>query len=266
MHQRELASSSAARSPGAHRGGQRRAAFGPVILVIEADHQIRGFLARVLRAEGHDVHTAVDAASAMSLLALAPHAVVMAVDLPDADGRDLCRALREREGDVPLILLGSRPAGSGGIAELLSSFEAGADDYLFPPYSAPVLVARLGALLRRTGPNLDIEVGDLRLDPLNLELWSGSVSVSMSPIEFRLVARLAGGRGQLVSRRELVSAGWAPGAFVSSNTLDQYLSRLRRKLRASGSMQTISNVRGVGYRLCYQAREVGHDAGYGRFD
>lgn len=215
------------------------------LLVVEDDHGLRDVLARGLRDEGFEVDTAVDGASAIgAVINAAPDAIVLDVGLTDADGRDVCAALRARGYDVPVLFLTARD----NVTDRLSGFAAGADDYLAKPFAFAELVARLRALLRRaTDPAR--AWGDLHLDPTTHSVACGPAQVPLSPTEFRLLAKLFARPSMVLRRRELINAGWPDGAIVSDNTLDQYVSRLRRKLAAAGSTHAIEAARGVGFRI-----------------
>jgi two-component system response regulator MprA len=171
--------------------------------------------------------------------------LVIDIGLPDADGRDLCQALRARGVQTPVLFLTARDA----VVDRISGFDAGGDDYLAKPFAFVELVARLQALLRRAGSDGALESGGLRLDPLTHSLGDGTKDVPLTPTEFRLLAKLFAASGQAVRRRDLVRAGWPHGAIVRENTLDSYAARLRRKLKLFEQAPEISTVHGVGYRL-----------------
>lgn len=215
------------------------------ILVVEDDHGLRDVLARGLREEGFIVLTAADGTRAVRLATTGPvDALVLDIGLPDADGRDVCTALRSRGVDAPVLFLTAR----AGLTDRLSGFSAGGDDYLAKPYAFSELLARLRALLRRAADPAR-SWGDLRLDPATHALSRGEVEVTLSPTEFRLLAKLLTAPDTVLRRRDLVSAAWPAGGIVSDNTLDQYISKLRRKLAESGTAHMIEAARGVGYRL-----------------
>ncbi len=197
------------------------------MLVVEDDHGLRELLARGLREQGFLVMTAVDGSSALKAASGgALDAIVLDVGLPDSDGRDVCVALRSRGIDVPVLFLTAR----NNLTDRLSGFAAGGDDYLGKPFAFPELVVRLRALLRRaTDPSLAL--GDLRLDPASHAMSLGDVQLPLSPTEFRLLAKL-------MSTPQ-----------VSDNTLDQYISKLRRKLVEIGADAAIEAARGLGYRF-----------------
>ncbi|MEU0133317.1 response regulator transcription factor [Streptomyces sp. NPDC006296] len=218
---------------------------GRRVLVVEDDHALRDVLLRGLRDEGFDVVPARDGAGALRLAAEGFDAVVLDVGLPDADGRDVCQALRANGCAVPVVFLTAHHT----ITDRLTGFSAGGDDYLAKPFHLAELAARLRVTLRRAGPQAPAVAGDLVLDPVRFTCTVAGRPVGLTPTEFRLLAALAASAGSLVRRRELVRAGWPEGAQVTDNTLDQYLSRLRRKLRTAGSTLTVTTSRGTGHRL-----------------
>lgn len=215
------------------------------ILVVEDDHALRDVLRRGLAEEGFEPVPAADGATALRLAADGIGAVVLDVGLPDADGRDVCQAMRGNGFGAPVIFLTARH----GLTDRLSGFSAGGDDYLPKPFHLAELVARLRAVLRRSAPAAVTTAGDLVLDATRHSMRADGVPVDLSPTEFRLLATLAAAGGGIVSRRDLVRAAWPDGAQVSDNTLDQYLSRLRRKLREAGSALSLRTARGIGHRL-----------------
>ena len=242
------------------------------LLVVEDDLALRDVLARGLREEGFSVVTARDGGSAMQLANGDLVALVLDIGLPDTDGRDLCQALRARGIDAPVLFL----TAADRLTDRLSGFAAGGDDYLSKPFHLAELVARLRALLRRSvsGPVTD---SDVYLDPSSHSLVTSTATLPLTPTEFRLLGArgpdplarsrrrrrhparmtrppelgrraLLAAPGRVLRRQELVRAGWADGSQVHDNTLDQYASRLRRKLAEAGAVETISTARGVGYR------------------
>jgi DNA-binding response OmpR family regulator len=215
------------------------------LLVVEDDPELRSLLVRGLGEEGFDVEAVSDGAGAMARMDDAPDGLVIDVGLPDADGRDLCHALRARGCDVPVLFLTARDA----MTDRLAGFSAGGDDYLTKPFHFDELVARLRAALRRAGADPAATVGALRLDPVSHRVSGEGREATLTPTEFRVLAALAARPDQVVRRRELIRAAWPDGAIVHDNTLDQYVARLRRKLRDVTDDVTIITVHGVGYRL-----------------
>ncbi|MER5570702.1 response regulator transcription factor [Streptomyces goshikiensis] len=215
------------------------------ILVVEDDHRLRNVLLRGLREEGFETTPAQDGAAAMRLSVADVDAVVLDIGLPDADGRDVCQALRANGFDRPVIFLTARHH----LTDRLSGFSAGGDDYLAKPFHLAELAARLRAAVKRTRPAAPVSGGEVVLDAVRHTCTVRGVPLTLTPTEFRILAALLAAAGDLVPRRDLVRAGWPEGAQVSDNTLDQYLTRLRRKLRESGSILTLGTSRGVGHRL-----------------
>jgi two-component system response regulator MprA len=215
------------------------------LLVVEDDADLRSLLLRGLAEEGFDVTTARDGAGALARARDDVDALVIDVGLPDADGRDVCQALRARGVLAPVIFLTARDA----LTDRLAGFNAGGDDYLTKPFHFDELVARLRALLRRAGADPSTTIGDLRLDPVTHAVVRGDRQIALTPTEFRVLAALAARPGEVLRRRELVRAAWPEGAIVHDNTLDQYVARLRRKLRELSDDLSITTTHGVGYRL-----------------
>jgi two-component system response regulator MprA len=214
------------------------------VLVVEDDHGLRAAIVRGLREEHFDPVAAGDGRDALRAVDGRVDAVVLDIGLPDSDGRDVCQAMRAAGIEVPVLFLTARDH----LTDRLSGFAAGGDDYLCKPFHIAELAARLRAGLRRarvapaaapTGPHLD---------PATHALHDGPAEIALTPTEYRILACLMAAPGTAVRRRALVRAGWPEGAYVHANTLEQYITRLRRKLRASATVLHIDAVRGVGYR------------------
>ncbi len=220
--------------------------FGQSILIVEDDDELRGVLGRGLREEGYAVEGVATGAELLDRIERGvPDALVIDIGLPDTDGRDLCQALRARGIQAPVLFLTARDA----LVDRIAGFDAGGDDYLAKPFAFVELVARLQALLRRSGGDGMLEAAGLRLDPVRHSAGDTSGEVTLTPTEFRLLARLMARPGETVRRRDLVRAGWPHGAIVRENTLDAYVARLRRKLRQLEQAPEIATVHGVGYRI-----------------
>ena len=220
--------------------------FGQTVLVVEDDDELRSLLGRGLREEGFAVEAVASGAAALARVAAGePDVLVVDIGLPDADGRDVCQALRARGVQTPVLFLTARDA----LVDRIAGFDAGGDDYLPKPFALAELVVRLRALLRRAGANGKVEAAGLRLDPVTHSVSDDAQEVPLTPTEFRLLARLLANPGEAVRRRELVRAGWPHGAIVRENTLDAYIARLRRKLRPLQRSSAVTTVHGVGYRI-----------------
>jgi two-component system response regulator MprA len=214
--------------------------------VVEDDRDLRLLILRGLSEEGFDVTGSEGAEAALRHEGdRSADAFVIDIGLADADGRDLCQALRAQGVRAPVIFLTALDA----TPDRVSGFRAGGDDYLTKPFAFSELVARLRALLRRAEPGPPAESGRLQLDPIRLSVACGGASVPLTQTEYRILGALAGRPGETLRRLEVVGAAWPPGAIVSENTIDAYIARLRRKLRELPGAPEIVTARSVGYTL-----------------
>jgi two-component system response regulator MprA len=214
----------------------------------EDNHELRGVLREALEREGLVVRATSSGTEALRAFGSdPPDVLVLDIGLPDADGRDVCQALRARGVASPVLFLTARDA----LPDRISGFDAGGDDYLVKPFALAELLVRVRALLRRSAPDATgtIAAGDVALDPAAHALSVGETRTMLTPTEFRLLAALAARRGAVLRRHELVAAAWPVGAIVHDNTLDAYAARIRRKLREAGAPEVLETVRGVGYVL-----------------
>lgn len=219
----------------------------PRVLVVEDDARLRATVAKGLALHDLQVDAVGDGRSAIERCATRQDyaAIVLDVGLGDSDGRDVCQALRSRGIQTPVLFLTAR----GQVADQLSAFAAGGDDFLAKPFHFDVLMARLTALLRRsTGPS-STAVAALHLDPQRHALACGDRHIQLTPTEYRVLGYLLTSSTPVVRRRELVGAAWPIGAVVSDNSIDQYITRLRRKLLQLDDRVRVIAVHGVGYRL-----------------
>ena len=220
--------------------------------VCEDDDELRGIVRTALERDGYIVRTTATGSEAAAAFAdTPPDVLVLDIMLPDADGRDLCQALRARGVTAPVVFLTARDA----LTDRLSGFHAGGDDYLTKPFAVAELLVRVAALARRASGALPAAGAaatggpGLILDPALHAITGAAGDVSLTPTEFRLLAELAVNQGTVVRRAGLIRAAWPDGAIVSDNTLDAYMSRIRAKLRDAQRSEQIVNVRGVGYVL-----------------
>jgi two-component system response regulator MprA len=214
--------------------------------ICEDDDELRGVVRRALEAEGFAVRVTSTGGDAVRAFAeTPPDVLVLDIGLPDADGRDVCQALRARGVRAPVLFLTARDA----LPDRLSGFHAGGDDYLTKPFALAELLVRVQALARRAGGEQPAPESGLVLDPAQHAVRHDGRVERLTPTEFRLLAALAARPGEVVRRATLVAAAWPDGAIVHDNTLDAYLARLRRKLRAVDAAAAIETVRGVGYVL-----------------
>lgn len=216
------------------------------IFVLEDDPQMRSLLVRGIREEGYEVE---GYATGSDLLRRAndvvPDLFIIDIGLPDTDGRDVCQAIRAQGVSAPVLFLTARDS----LPDRLSGFRVGGDDYVTKPFAFAELLARVEALVRRGGTERGVEAGALVLDPAKHAVSCGTVTVPLTPTEFRLLAKLAAAPGEAVRRKALVETAWPHGAIVYDNTLDAYMARLRRKVCSLPGAPQIVTVRGVGYSL-----------------
>jgi two-component system response regulator MprA len=222
--------------------------MAPQLLILEDEPGLRDVLVRSLCAEGFEAHGVGTAHQLLERVATTPaDALVIDIGLPDADGRDVCQALRARGIDTPVLFLTARDA----LTDRLAGFSSGGDDYMTKPFDIEEVVVRLQALIRRAAsvPAAGLESAGLHLDPTERVASRDGVSIDLTPTEFRLLGALAAHRGKSCARIELTRAAWPYGAIVHDNTLDVYIARLRRKLRTLPDPPAIVTVHGTGYRL-----------------
>ena len=221
------------------------------ILVVDDDRAVRESLRRSLSFNGYTVDLAEDGVEALDAIANErPDAVVLDVMMPRLDGLEVCRQLRSTGDDLPILVLTARDS----VSERVAGLDAGADDYLPKPFALEELLARLRALLRRTGPEDLAEAalltfGDLSLDPATREVHRGKRSISLTRTEFALLEMLMANPRRVLTRSRILEEVWGFDFPTSGNALEVYVGYLRRKTEAEGEPRLIHTVRGVGYVL-----------------
>jgi DNA-binding response OmpR family regulator len=219
----------------------------PRVLVVEDDADIAGVLRRSLDKEGYEVRVAADGEVALEEAGnFAPDAVVLDLGLPKLDGVEVSRRLRAG-GDVPILILTARDA----LDARVEGLDSGADDYLVKPFEREELLARLRALLRRRPPrgSAYLVVGDLRLNPDTREAFRGDRELDLTAREFELLEHLMRNERIVVSRQALLDEVWGYHPFAETNTVDVFISNLRRKLEQGGEDRVLHTIRGAGYVL-----------------
>ena len=217
------------------------------VLVIEDDAEITDALRRSLRHEGYEVRTAGDGVEALDTAAeFVPDLVVLDLGLPRLDGLEVCRQLRA-DSDVPILILTARTETDDRVTGL----DSGADDYLVKPFERQEFLARIRALLRRRPPrgSASLSVGDLKLNPDTREVNRGEREIELTNREFELLEYLARNQKLVVSRERLLEDVWGYDPFEQTNTIDVFISNLRRKLEAGGEPRLLHTKRGAGYVL-----------------
>jgi two-component system alkaline phosphatase synthesis response regulator PhoP len=222
----------------------------PRILVVDDEPEIVRGLEDNLRFEGYQTFAATDAETALALAAReAPDLVILDLMMPRMSGWDVCRALRARGIDVPIIMLTAR----GEEADRVRGLEQGADDYITKPFSLRELLARVRAVLRRPGARETWEeyaFGDVRVRVRGRQVFKGGRPLTLTRKEFDLLAYLLAHRGEIVTRERLLDEVWGYERFPTTRTVDTHVLRLRRKFEADPDRpQWILTVHGQGYKF-----------------
>ena len=218
------------------------------VLVIEDETSFADALAEGLRQDGFEVETVADGLLGLDAGLTRPFdAIVLDLMLPSLSGLDLCAQLRRAGIRVPVLVLTARD----GELDQLRALRIGADDFLTKPFSYRVLLARLHALLRRSGLRLAdvLTAGDLALDRVGRRCRRGETAIELTPREFALLELLMSRPGQVVSKRFALDEVWDSAIPVQSNVLEVYVAYLRRKIDLPFGRHAVETVRGSGYRL-----------------
>ena len=234
-------------------GGAPRAATPASLLVVDDDENLLRMLRRGLAFAGYTVRMAADGETALRLaLEQEPDLIVLDVMLPEPlDGLEVARRLRAGGSDVPILMLTAREQ----LADKMAGFASGADDYLPKPFAFEELLARVGALLRRSPrasapqPGEVLQYADLALDPTTREVWRGGQPLELTAREFDLLAFFLRHPRQVLSRDQLFRGVWGSDFLGGSNVVDSCVSCIRQKLEAGGRPRLLQTVRGVGYAL-----------------
>jgi two-component system, OmpR family, response regulator MprA len=219
------------------------------ILVVDDEPAVRDSLDRALRLEGYKVELAADGAEALGALAdSSPDALVLDLMMPRVDGFEVCRRMRAAGDRTPVLVLTARD----GVSDRVKGLDAGADDYLVKPFALDELLARLRALLRRSGaaaPGQVLRFSDLTLDPVAHQVKRGDREVELTRTEFLLLELFMLHPRQVLTRSVIFERVWGYDFGPDSNSLEVYVSYLRRKLEAADEPRLLHTVRGVGYVL-----------------
>jgi two-component system, OmpR family, response regulator MprA len=217
------------------------------VLVVEDDESIADVLRRTLRQEGHEVRSSVDGVEALQAAEeFVPDLVILDLGLPGLDGVEVCRRLRA-DSDVPILILTARSE----LDDRVEGLDSGADDYLVKPFERQELLARMRALMRRRPPrgSAALVVGDLRLNPDTREVNRGERQIELTNREFELLEYLMRNERLVVSRERLLEEVWGYDPMAMTNTIDVFISNLRRKLEEGDEDRVLHTKRGAGYVL-----------------
>ncbi|HYM45003.1 MAG TPA: response regulator transcription factor [Solirubrobacteraceae bacterium] len=224
------------------------------ILVVDDEPAVQGALLRALTLERYKVSQAMDGGQALERLRADPYeAVILDVSMPKVDGLEVCRRLREGGDRTPVLMLTAREQ----IDDRVAGLDAGADDYLVKPFALRELLARVRALLRRSGEEDEdgdgrermLSFEDLRLERLAHEAWRGERVLALTRTEFLLLEMFLRHPRQVLTRSAIFEGVWGYDFGATSNSLGVYMGYLRRKTEAGGESRLLHTVRGVGYVL-----------------
>jgi DNA-binding response OmpR family regulator len=216
------------------------------LLIVEDEQTLAGYLRRGLEEAAWTVDVTATVEDAWRLLLLNPYdAVILDLGLPDADGGDLLRRVRETGMDTPVLILTAR----GAVEDRVAGLNAGADDYLSKPFAFAELIARIHALLRRGRATRAsaLRVGDLQLDPLTRQARRGTHTIELTAREFNVLEYLMRHAGEVVTRTMLAEHVWGDHYDSLSNLIEVFVNRLRKKLEGDGTPRLLHTVRGAGY-------------------
>jgi two-component system response regulator MprA len=219
------------------------------VLVVDDEPSVREVLERILKVEGFEVATAADGREAVRSQAAAPaDAVLLDVLMPGIDGLEVCRRMRDVGDRTPVLMLTARV----GVGDRVAGLEAGADDYLPKPFALEELLARLKALLRRSGWDAErqrLRFEDLELDPNAHEVRRGDRLIELTRTEYLLLEMFLHHPRQVLTREQIFDRVWNYDFGPASNSLEVYVGYLRRKTEAGGEPRLLHTVRGFGYVL-----------------
>jgi DNA-binding response OmpR family regulator len=221
------------------------------ILVVEDERRLASLLRRVLSEERHNVDLAFDGSSGLDLALSGTYdLVILDLMLPQIDGLELCRRMRDEDVTSPVLVLTAR----GAVEDRVAGLNAGADDYVVKPFAVEELLARINALSRRRGRGLDatgatLQVGDLTLDLLRHEARRAGKTIELTAKEFALLEYLMRHPGQALTRTQITDHVWRYDLEALSNVVDIYIHYLRDKLDRGFSRPLIKTIRGIGYKI-----------------
>jgi DNA-binding response OmpR family regulator len=218
------------------------------ILLIEDNRRLSDALRRTLVEDGYVVDTAYDGVEGEDLALITSYSlIILDVMLPKRDGIEVCRSLRDQHVATPILMLTARDS----LNDRVTGLDSGADDYLVKPFEVAELRARLRALLRRESDNKSglLQVADLKLDPATHFVSRAEVPLDLTAREYSLLEYLMRNLNHLITREMVIQNLWSYDQTITSNVVDVYIRRLRRKVDDPYEVKLIETIRGAGYRL-----------------
>jgi two-component system response regulator MprA len=218
------------------------------VLIVDDDNRLLKMLQRTLVYEGFEIRTAADGQQALQVVDTQhPDVIVLDWMMPELDGMGVLEALRAAGDETPVLMLTARDA----VESRVEGLERGADDYLVKPFASAELVARVRALLRRSGASTQeaLSFVDVQLDPLSREARRGERRFALTPTEFELLRLFLRHPEQVLGREQILARVWGHDFAGDDNVIEVYVGYLRRKMEADGEARLIQTIRGVGYVL-----------------
>ena len=226
-------------------------------LLVEDDVALGKSLARGLREQAYAVDVALDGEEALYLASISPYdAIILDINIPKVDGLTVCRTIRKGGSAVRILMLTAR----GTTQDRIQGLDSGADDYLAKPFEFDELLARLRALLRRRGESMDqprFVLDDLEIDFAGQRVQRAGTPVELTTKEYTLLAYLARNAGKVIGRTELTEHVWDDNHDPSTNAVEVYINRLRKKIDRAGVTPLIQTRRGSGYYLGLTSAALG---------
>ena len=219
-----------------------------LILIVEDERKIASFIDKGLKAEGYAVDVAYDGEKGLRLAEINDYDLILLdIMLPKLDGITVCKQLRKEGYETPVLMLTAKDA----VSDRVRGLDVGADDYLTKPFAFDELLARIRALLRRGGPKVPpkLQVADLVLDPSTQEVHRGERPIQLTSLEYRLLSYLMHNAGRVLNRTLIEEHVWGTSFDSFTNTVDVYISKLRKKVDQEADKKLIRTVRGMGYVL-----------------
>ena len=219
------------------------------LLIVEDNHRLNNSLRMSLMDDGYAVDPAFDGLEGEELAEMTPYdAIILDLMLPKKDGIEVCRDLRDKHVNTPILMLTARDT----IEDRVQGLDSGADDYLVKPFAIEELRARLRALLRRESSDKSglIQVGDLMLDPATHSVGRSGSAIQLTAKEYSLLEYFMRNPDRLITREMAESHIWSYDFDGTSNVVDVYIRRLRRKIDDPFDVRLFETIRGAGYRLC----------------
>jgi heavy metal response regulator len=218
------------------------------VLVVEDERRLAGIIKRGLLEEGYSADTAYDGEEGQFMAETTPYdVIILDIMLPKKDGITICRELRTKRVNTPVLMLTARDS----VEDRVKGLDSGADDYLVKPFAFSELLARVRALLRREAPakTAKLQVGDLAMNTLTREVWRGQRRIELTAKEYSILEYFMRRPNIVITRTMIEENAWDYEFDAMSNIVDVYIRRLRHKIDEEGDESLIQTVRGAGYRL-----------------